>query len=317
MLAAMSESHRNEYLSRIHRAQDFIEKNLGHKLTLEDIAHSASFSPYHFHRIFSATTGETLYQFISRLRLEKAAGLLGQTPERSITEIALDVGFGSSATFARAFQVAFGMSASDFRKNCKTDRKNSKAVLEADAYLDGQAISPPARSAIMNRIQPKEPQSIDVRAMPAKILAYLRHVGPYASDPTLFERLWGEFFQWAGPRGLAGRPESEMLCIFHDNPDITEQDKLRISLGITVPAGTPTSPPIGLLDLPAGQYVSAHYEIDPRDYGGTWAYVMGVWMPQSGYQPSDGPCYECYLNDPKTHPQGKHIVDIRVPVQPL
>ena len=105
----MSEGHRNEYLSRIHRAQDFIEKNLAQKLTLEEIAHAASFSPYHFHRIFSAITGETLYQFILRLRLEKAAGLLCQDVDRPVTDIALDVGFGSSATFARAFLAAFGM----------------------------------------------------------------------------------------------------------------------------------------------------------------------------------------------------------------
>ncbi len=313
----MSEGHRNEYLSRIHRAQDFIEKNLAQKLTLEEIAHAASFSPYHFHRIFSAITGETLYQFILRLRLEKAAGLLCQDVDRPVTDIALDVGFGSSATFARAFLAAFGMSATDFRKNRKMDRKDGKANADADPYLDDRTPSPQARRANMNRIPAKEPASIEVRDMPAKTLAYLRHVGPYAGQAGLFERLWGQFFQWAGPRGLIGRPGAEMICIFHDNPEITEQDKLRISLGVTVDPGTATSPPVGLLDLPAGKYVAARYEIDPSDYPAAWTYVMGVWIPQSGYQPDDRPCYECYLNDPKSHPQGKHIVELRVGIKPL
>ena len=37
----------------------------------------------------------------------------------------------------------------------------------------------------------------------------------------------------------------------------------------------------------------------------------------SGWQPGDGPCYECYLNDPQQHPEGKHIVEIRMSVKPL
>ena len=48
-----------------------------------------------------------------------------------------------------------------------------------------------------------------------------------------------------------------------------------------------------------------------------WDEVMGKWLPESGYQPDDRPCYELYHNDPKTHPEGKFLVDICVPVKPL
>jgi AraC family transcriptional regulator len=41
------------------------------------------------------------------------------------------------------------------------------------------------------------------------------------------------------------------------------------------------------------------------------------WLPESGYQPADGPCFERYLNDPAQHPEGKHIVEIGLPVKPL
>jgi AraC family transcriptional regulator len=44
---------------------------------------------------------------------------------------------------------------------------------------------------------------------------------------------------------------------------------------------------------------------------------MGEWLPESGYQPDDRPAYELYHNDPKTHPQGKFIIDICMPVKPL
>ncbi|CAB1077266.1 hypothetical protein D1AOALGA4SA_5059 [Olavius algarvensis Delta 1 endosymbiont] len=45
--------------------------------------------------------------------------------------------------------------------------------------------------------------------------------------------------------------------------------------------------------------------------------LMGGWMPQSGYQPDDRFCYELNHNNPKEHPENKHVVDICVPVRPL
>jgi AraC family transcriptional regulator len=75
----------------------------------------AAFSPFHFHRVFRAITGETLFGFIHRLRIEKAAGALLNHPDQSVLEIALDHGFASAATFARAFKLRFGMSATEWR----------------------------------------------------------------------------------------------------------------------------------------------------------------------------------------------------------
>lgn len=313
----MSELHKKEYLSRIHRAQDYIERNLGEELLLENIAREACFSPYHFHRVFSAVAGETLYQFILRLRLERAATVLAQHEERPVTQIALDLGFGSAATFARAFQGFFGMSASTFRKNCKAQSKDWKDSAALRIYLEQQVQQPTSRKKQMTNVQPKQPLDAQVMDLPARTFAYLRHVGPYAGDSELFGRLWGQLGQWAGPRGLFQRPGAESLCIYHDNPEITEQEKLRISLGLTVAVGTEVPPPFQTLEIPAGQYLVARFEIDVTEYANAWAYVMGEWLPQSGYQCDDRPCYETYLNDPKTHPQGKHIIAICEPVKPL
>jgi len=72
----------------------------------------AAFSPFHFHRVFFTLTGETLFAYIQRQRLEKAAAVLAAGGETSVLEVALDHGFSSAATFARAFRARFGMSAS-------------------------------------------------------------------------------------------------------------------------------------------------------------------------------------------------------------
>ncbi len=55
---------------------------------MSTLARVANFSMYHFHRMFTAMTGESLNRFIQRLRVEKAATLLVNSPKMSVTEIA-------------------------------------------------------------------------------------------------------------------------------------------------------------------------------------------------------------------------------------
>ncbi|MCK4221952.1 MAG: helix-turn-helix transcriptional regulator, partial [Dehalococcoidia bacterium] len=64
---------REEYVSRINRVIDHIGANMDTDLSLENLARVAGFSPFHFHRIFGGMVGETLSQFIQRIRIEKAA----------------------------------------------------------------------------------------------------------------------------------------------------------------------------------------------------------------------------------------------------
>jgi AraC family transcriptional regulator len=84
-----------------------------------------------------------------------------------------------------------------------------------------------------------------------------------------------------------------------------------------VPPSTRADGEVGRNRLPGGKYAVARFEITPDLYGAVWDAVMGGWLPESGYQPDERPCYEIYRNDPKQHPEGKHVVDICVPVKPI
>ena len=64
-----SQSLRNEYISRINRVIDYIEKHMQEEIRLSKMAEIANFSKFHFHRIFYGITGETLNAFIQRIRL--------------------------------------------------------------------------------------------------------------------------------------------------------------------------------------------------------------------------------------------------------
>jgi AraC family transcriptional regulator len=84
---------------------DYVEAHIAEDLTLEKLAAVAAFSPFHFHRVFAAITGETLSDFIRRIRLERAASGLVTLRETSVLGIALRCGFSSAATFARSFRM--------------------------------------------------------------------------------------------------------------------------------------------------------------------------------------------------------------------
>src|ERR1700749_3315233 len=102
-VASAKSPAKSEYAQRIDRVIDYLRGNLDRPVKLAELASVACFSEFHFHRIFRAVSGETLNSFTNRLRLEKAARLLRYS-EQTLTDIALECGFSSSATFSRAFR---------------------------------------------------------------------------------------------------------------------------------------------------------------------------------------------------------------------
>jgi AraC family transcriptional regulator len=321
---------REEYVARINRVIDYIELNIEKDLTLETLADVACFSRFHFHRIFGAIVGETLNQFIQRIRVEKAASKLMHNPKKSITQIALECGFSSSATFARAFKDAFGISASEWRSGgylqdrkirkteSKLDQAPRKIEKEFDIsskYIQSETITKIWRIGMKNKSQIQA--NVEVKDMPELSVAYVRHIGPYKGDAELFGRLFEKLMTWAGPRGLLNSPDVQVLSVYYDDPDITDDDKLRVDACVTVPEDTNVDGDIGKMIVPGGKYAVAHFELAVDEFEDAWNAIFGGWLPGSGYQPADGPSYELCLNSPEEHPESKHIVDICIPVKPL
>ena len=334
--ASFRSLQREEYWARINRALDYIEQNIEQELRLEEIARVANFSAFHFHRIFRAMVGETLNRFIQRIRIEKAASMLLANKKKSITEIALDSGFSSSAVFARVFKEMYTMSASQwrnggyvtYRKECKTESKICKTVSKrckesrsGTGYIDSVGKDGAVSDSIYSQADERNFMSkfkpdVRIEEMKEMQVAYVRHIGPYKANEKLFEQLFDTLMRWAGPRGFVNK-DAKVLIVYHDNPDVTDESNLRTSCCITVPAGTRAEGEIGMMTIPAGKYACGHFELRNDEYQNAWDAVCGDWLPESGYQPDDRPSFELCLNDPHEHPEGKHVVDICIPVKPL
>lgn len=308
---------RQIYIARINRVLDYIENNIGESLDLDKLSQIASFSKFHFHRLFSVLIGETLNSFIKRLRIEKAASMLMNNSKVTITSIALYCGFSSSQTFSRAFKEYFNMSASEFRnggykkisKNRKMKSKNWEDKYVSSGYIQDKIL----RERRLDKMEAK----VQVKDMPELHVAYIRHIGSFKGNAKLFEKLFGKLKKWAGPRGLIRFPETKVIAVYHDDPKITDEDKLRLSTCITIPEDTEVDGEIGKMTVSGGKYAVARFEIRGDQYDEAWEAVIGGWLPGSGYQPDDRSCYEHYINDPKEHPKNIHIVDFYYPVKPL
>ena len=320
---------RRQYLGRVERAIDFIYARYDDDIGLDDIADSAAFSRFHFHRVFSGVVGETVADFLKRVRLQRAAALLADNPGLSVTEIALASGFSGPSVFARAFKERYGVTASGWRSLGREGRRRFR-----DGSNQGQTDSKPGQAESKGREarsggdgypltnvpygtgrkdMPKLSYKVEINDLPELTVAYARHVGSLEGIPEAFERL----ARWAGPRGLFALPGAKTLAVYHDTPEATEASRLRSSACLTVPPGTEVSGDVNLMTIPGGKFAVARFEIDPGQFGEAWDALMGEWFPSSGWQPDDRMCYEVYLVAPDTHPEGKFVLDICEPVRPL
>jgi AraC family transcriptional regulator len=103
-----------DHLDCIENIKLYIRKHINEPLNRDVLAELAGFSIPHFHRVFTAQTGESAASYIRRMRLERAARKL-RMGAVDITEVARAAGYESHAAFGKAFKQQFGLSPSEFR----------------------------------------------------------------------------------------------------------------------------------------------------------------------------------------------------------
>ena len=103
---------------RLLRARDAMDRTYAQPLDVPALARIAYVSEAHFIRTFRSTFGETPHRYLQRRRVERSMFLLRET-DRSVTDICLDVGFGSLGTFSRTFSDIVGESPTSFRSHAR------------------------------------------------------------------------------------------------------------------------------------------------------------------------------------------------------
>ena len=100
--------------ARVTRVLRSLDRSPQASFTLDQMAHEAGLSPYHFLRTFQRLTGVTPHQYVLRARLRQAALRLVSSGDK-IVDVALDCGFGDLSNFNRAFRAEFRLSPRAYR----------------------------------------------------------------------------------------------------------------------------------------------------------------------------------------------------------
>ena len=97
-----------KHRERILFARDYLLKNIDYPPTLTELANIAGINVFKLKRGFKETFGQTVFEYLAETRLELAKNDLLHT-EKSVTEIAFELGYSSLQHFSGAFKKRFGV----------------------------------------------------------------------------------------------------------------------------------------------------------------------------------------------------------------
>jgi AraC family transcriptional regulator len=290
----MKTGTQNTYQERIQRVVGFLSDHVDDNPSLATLADVAMISPFHFHRVYRATTGETPSGTVRRLRLAKACNQL-RDADISIADIAFNVGYDTSQSFAKAFKAMTKFSPSELRQ----DRQTLDAVLIE--------LSAPAEPIA-------EATNLEVRLVsvePFKVIAS-RHFGPHKG---LFQA-YGELFNWAEQNGLVEKFQG-IYGIPIDDPRDVPESECRFDCCFDFGAESLAEEPFQENALGGGDYAVVRH-VGPYDGMETkHDYLYGSWLPNSACELREAPLYNHYLQDPDSVPPEEWETDIYLPVTKL
>ena len=274
-----------DYSRRIERVIAHVGAHLDEELDLDALAAVACFSPCHFHRIYHAMTGEAVGDTVRRLRLHRAAGALIETGD-AVDAIARQAGYGSTPAFARAFRAAYGVPPATYRRQGRLAPRKDHAITRESAMYD-----------------------VEIREFAPIRLAALPHRGSYMEIGPVFGRLSA----WAGGRGLLnGRTRS--IGIYYDDPTGKRPEELRSDACISVGPAFRLEGEVHLVELRGGRHAVLRHKGPYAELHRAYAWLFGEWLPKSGVEAGDCPCFEEYLNDPRRLPPTEWLTDVCLPL---
>jgi AraC family transcriptional regulator len=292
----------SEYTQRINRVIDHLRGNLDRQVKLEELAKVACFSEFHFHRIFGAVSGETLSNFTNRLRLEKAARLLRYS-DHNLTDIALECGFSSSATFSRAFRSGYDTSPSQFRKSGEI--KKSKICKEL--FPEGEYGLP------MSAEEKRAAFPVRLIDIPERQVAYIRVTNAFELDRVL--AAVKTMIEWAKSQNIFS--QGILFGMTVDDPHVTPKHLYRYE--VCLASSSPFECTKGMLKLkmPAMRYAAIEVFGDIHKVATAWDYLYRDWLVNSAYEAEHAPALEVFLDKESATDWSHFELELCLPVRKL
>jgi len=281
-------STKEDYLKRVNIVIEYINNHLDEDIDLEKLADISNFSKWHFQRMMRAYLGEPIGIYIIRLRVETAAKLLRYS-KMSISDIAYQVGYNTPSSLSKVFRMFYLISPSEYRNN-----KN-------------YSIMKPIR--LNENLDMKAPV---IKNLESKQAIYLKLTGNYQALD--FGAAWGRLWQFVKENKLFSAG-IEHLAIYHDDPKVTEESKLRTDICLALPKKTEPKGEIGVKTIEGGKYAIFLYTGSYEHLGAVYDTIYGKWLPESGERLRNYHCFEKYISNPEKTPPEKLKTEIYVPIE--
>jgi AraC family transcriptional regulator len=260
---------------------------------LAELASVACLSPFHFHRIYRAMTGETIGRTAMRLRMVRALHLLGD-PDVSVTHIALASGYDTSQAFARAFRDVTGGTPSDLRGQPAQRAAEIARLSHPRGRCDDD------RTGLVVNV---------VSVEPFEVVA-LRKTGAFADLNQAYDALFG----WAALAGVVDRVSGLFGIPLGDHRDLPAA-QLLFDCAVRIDAVVAPPEPLRVLQIDGGYFAVARHIGPYERIEDQVDRMLTDWLPASGLALRDTPIHYHYLDDPEQVPEALLRADIHLPVR--
>lgn len=242
----------------INQSIDYIMQHLDENLTLDTVAGHFFISKYHFSRIFKEVTGESVYSFIKRCKIDQSAVDMKLNPTKAITDIGLDYGY-SASNYSSVFRKHLDTSPGMFRKSIPTHSISVPFTPERIVHF---------KSAEEYDAQ------IEVREFNNLFVLYQRFIGNYVD----LEKNWYQFLDKY--KNLLN--DNTILAErFFNDPAITKSPQCICDICMTVEHDCELD---NVMWISGGKWIVYRFHGQIKDIFGTLQGIFNVWLPQSGYK---------------------------------
>ncbi|MFV1851154.1 MAG: AraC family transcriptional regulator [Thalassospira sp.] len=271
----MNATMKTDLQKRFDRVIRYIDDHADQPLPVEELASIAAYSPFHFHRQFTALFGIAVSQYIRLIRMRRAAHTLAFRKNTPVLQIALDAGYEGPEAFARAFRQIHDQSPTEFR-----------AKPNWDDWQKPYAMLDQVRKSTMPTTQTADVTILD---FPKTETACLDHVGP----PERIGETIQSFIAWRKTHHLHPSKHATFNIIWC-NPDDTPPEDFRMGLAVaTNQKLTADDAATGLysLTIPAGRCARLRHIGSDQMLGESALRLYRDWLPQSGETTRDFPLF--------------------------
>lgn len=260
----------------VNYAVNYIVRHATSELTLDDVAQACGYSKYYLERLFKAETGESIYSFIKRTKVEQSAFRLKIETECSVSTIGADYGY-SASNYATLFRKHFGKSPASFRKQIHHElRTNSFFHEPGTDLLDYEECS----------------KNITIAYMEDYFVLYERRIGNYHN----LAGNWGDFLKKYNDFIKA---DTVFIEVTYDDPSIAADDNCLYDICMTVDKDNPgllfqktaaigitsriqSKPLPNTMTIPGGKFAVYRYKGYPKQIYKAYQSILCNWLSKTG-----------------------------------